>query len=199
MKKSEFLQALKNKLKGLPKQEVEERINFYSEMIDDRVEEGQSEEQAVLDIGSVDQIAAQIIADIPFSKIAKERVRPKRALGVWEIILLVVGSPIWLSLAVAAFAVILSLYLVLWVIDIALWSVFLSFAVCAVCGVIAGVFLVIFGNKAAGGALCGSGFICAGLTVLIFFGCKAVTVGSVMLTKKIALSIKKSLIKKEKV
>lgn len=37
MRKWEFLSTLKNRLSGLPKQEVEERLNFYSEMIDDRM------------------------------------------------------------------------------------------------------------------------------------------------------------------
>ena len=47
MRKQEFLSALKRSMKGLPKSEIDERISFYSEMIDDRVEEGFSEEEAV--------------------------------------------------------------------------------------------------------------------------------------------------------
>ena len=43
MRKWEFLSTLKNRLSGFPKQEVEERLNFYSEMIDDRMEEGLNE------------------------------------------------------------------------------------------------------------------------------------------------------------
>jgi uncharacterized membrane protein len=73
MKKEEFLSTLKKKLSSLPKQELEERLNFYSEMIDDRVEEGRTEEEAILDIGSIDDISAQIIAEIPLKKIVKEK------------------------------------------------------------------------------------------------------------------------------
>ena len=40
MRKLEFLAALNVKLSGLPKEEVKERTNFYSEMIDDRIEDG---------------------------------------------------------------------------------------------------------------------------------------------------------------
>ena len=57
MNKQEFLSLLKQKLSKLPKQEIKERITFYSEMIDDRVEEGLSEEEAVLEIGNIDEIA----------------------------------------------------------------------------------------------------------------------------------------------
>ena len=60
MRKQDFLSALKTSLLGLPKQDVEEHLNFYSEMIDDRMEEGRTEEEAVADIGSVEEIATQI-------------------------------------------------------------------------------------------------------------------------------------------
>ena len=53
MTKLQFLLALHDKLAGLPQNEVEERLNFYSEMIEDRMEEGLSEEEAVLAAGDV--------------------------------------------------------------------------------------------------------------------------------------------------
>ena len=118
MTKIKFLLELHEKLSGLPQDEVEERLNFYSEMIEDRIEEGLLEEEAVAAVGSVDEIAAQIIADIPLVKIAKEKMKPKRQLKAWEIVLLVLGSPIWFSLIVAAFSVILSLYVLLWAVII---------------------------------------------------------------------------------
>ena len=46
MTKQEYLSALRNKLKGLPSIEVEEKVEFYSEMIDDyMIEGGISEEE----------------------------------------------------------------------------------------------------------------------------------------------------------
>ena len=45
MNKKEFLSSLNKKLSKFSKQEVKERLVFYSEMIDDRVEEGLSEEE----------------------------------------------------------------------------------------------------------------------------------------------------------
>ena len=100
MDKQEFLSKLRAKLFGLPQKELEERLSFYSEMIDDRIEEGLSEETAVKELGTVDVVAGQIIAEIPLSKLVKERIKPKRALNVWEIVLLAIGSPIWLSLMI---------------------------------------------------------------------------------------------------
>lgn len=197
MNKQEFIADLKAKLGGLPKQDVDERLNFYSEMIDDRIEEGLSEEAAVADIGSVDEIASQIVADIPLAKIAKEKIKSKRKLKAWEIVLLAVGSPIWLSLAVVAIAIILTVYIVLWTAIVALWAVFASLVACVAGGIAAGVIFICQSNALSGIAIIGLSFVCAGLSIFMFFGCSAATRGTVLLTKKIVLSIKKCFIKKE--
>ena len=126
MTKMQFLMSLHNKLSGLPQNEIEERLNFYSEMIEDRIEEGVSEEEAVAQIGTVDEIAEQIIADIPLTKIAKEKIKPKRHIKAWEIVLLILGSPLWLSVLIAIFAVIFSFYVCLWAVIISLWASFVA-------------------------------------------------------------------------
>ena len=91
MNKLEFALALSEKLSLLPEEEIDERVQFCVEMISDRMEEGVSEDEAVAAVGTVEDVAAQIIADIPFAKLIKERVKPKRRLKAWEIILLVLG------------------------------------------------------------------------------------------------------------
>ena len=52
MNKKRFLSELRRGLSGLPQAEVEERLSFYSDMIDDRIEDGCSEAAAVAEIGS---------------------------------------------------------------------------------------------------------------------------------------------------
>ena len=210
MTKSEFLDALRARLSGLPQSDVEERLLFYSEMIEDRIEDGTDEEEAVDAIGSVEDIAAQIIADVPLTRIAKERIKPKRRLRAWEIVLLAVGSPIWLSLGIAAFTVILALYVVLWSLIISLWAVFASLIACAlglsVAGiamiggpyVFAGVIMAAESHVFSGIALIGVGLVCAGLGIFLFFGCNAATKGAILLTKKIALGVKKAFMRKER-
>lgn len=131
MSKQEFLERLQNGLHGLPKEDIDERLMFYSEMIDDRAEEGLSEEQAVSAVGDVEEIVRQVIADTPLAKIAKERIKPKRRLKAWEITLLAIGSPIWLSLGIAAAAVVLALYVSVWSVVVSLWAVFVSLAASA--------------------------------------------------------------------
>ena len=197
MLKQEFLEALRSRLRGLPREDVEERLGFYSEMIEDRIEEGLAEQDAVAAIGSVEQIAGQILSDIPLARLAMEKIRPKRRLGVWEILLLALGSPIWISLLAAAFAVMLSVYVSLWSVVVSVWAVFASLAACAVGGVVAGVPFAFLSNPFTGAAAIAAGICCAGLAVFLFFGSKATTKGMLLLTKKIALGLKKCFITKE--
>lgn len=197
MLKQEFLAQLRDALCGLPQCDIDERLTFYSEIIDDRMEDGLPEEEAVAAVGSVDEIFAQVVADIPFSKIVKERIKPKRRLTAWEIVLLALGSPIWLSLGIAAFAVILSLYISLWAVVISLWAIFAALAGCALGGIVAAIVFACSGNLLTGIAVLGAGILLAGLSIFMFFGCKAATKGTVLLAKKMALGIKHCFIKKE--
>ena len=126
MVKQEFLRELRTSLNGLPSEDIEERLSFYAEMIDDRVEEGLTEREAVAAIGSVAEVVAQIIGDTPLTKIVRENLKPRRRLGAGETVLLVLGSPIWLSLLISLFAVVLSLYVSLWAVLVSIWSVFVA-------------------------------------------------------------------------
>lgn len=198
MSKKEFLDCLRQKLVGLPKKEVEERLSFYSEMIDDRIEEGLSEKEAVSDIGQVGDIVSQIVEDIPLTKIAKERIKPKRRLKAWEIILLALGSPIWLSLGISVLAVVFSLYVSLWAVVASIWAVFISVAVAAPCSVLVGIVYALMGGTLMGVIMIGGGIFCSGLAIFVYAGCKAATYGTLQLGKRIALGIKRSFIRKEK-
>ena len=199
MRKQEFIYQLWKKLSDLPKDEVEERLSFYGEMIDDRMEEGLSEEEAVAAIGSADEIAAQIMGDIPLSKIIKEKIKPKRKLSALEIVLLVVGFPLWFPLLIVVpFSVIISLYATLWSVIVSLWAVFGSLIGSAAGVLIGGVCFIAVGYMPSGIFLIGASLFCAGLSVFLFYGCKATTKGSVWLTKKSVLWTKNLFIGKEK-
>lgn len=197
MSKQEFLARLRKGLSGLPQEDIEERLGFYSEMIEDQMEEGISEEEAVSAVGTVDEIVAQVVAQTPVARIAKERIKSKRRPSAGQIVLLALGSPLWLSLVIAAFAVIFSLYISLWAIIISLWAVFSSLIGCGFGGVIAGILFAGSGNVLSGIAMLAAGMICAGLSIFMFYGCKAATKGCLILTKKLAAWIRKCFLKKE--
>ncbi len=196
MNKQEFIANLRKKLTGLPRQELESRLNFYKELIDDRIEEGVSEKEAVAAIGSVEKVASQIKEDFSITTMQNKKIKQTRQLKAWEIVLLVLGSPIWLSLLIAAFAVVISVYAVLWSLIISLWAVFASLACCAPCGILVGIIYAFIGNTFFGIALVGTSVICAGLSIFMFFGCLAATRGACLLIKKMASGIK-NVFKKE--
>ena len=179
MTKLQFLQALGQKLSPLPKIDLEGRLRFYTEMIEDRMEEGFSEEEAVAAVGSVEEIAAQILVDFP-------QPEPKKKNG-WLIALLILGSPVWFSLLMAAFAVALSLYVSLWSVIVSLWAVFGSLALCGLVGLAAGIISFVAGRGLIGVASLSAGLVCGGLSIFLFFGIKALTLVTIGLTKKLAL------------
>lgn len=123
--------------------------------------------------------------------------RTDRRLTVLSIVLLVIGSPMWVPLVLAAAAMVLAAYIVIWACVVSLWAVFVSVAACAVAGVVAGVALMFGGKGLQGLALIGAGLFCAGFVCLLFLGCKAVTVGVLWLTKTVFLKIKAQFAKKE--
>ena len=158
------------------------------------MEEGITEGEAVSGIGTVDEVVSQIIAETSLSKLVKEKVRPKRAMKVWEIVLLTLGSPIWLSLLLAVFAVIFAVYVTVWSVIVALWAVELALAAGVLCGVLSFVILIVQVNVAAGIAMLGAGIACIGLSIFLFFGCKETTKGLLFLTKKMISGIKSTFI-----
>ena len=196
MKKREFLEGLRDGLSGFPQGEVEERIAFYSEMIDDRMEEGCSEEEAVAEIGDLQEILAQLIGEISLTKLVKEKLKPRK-LSAWVILLVALGSPIWLSLGIAAVAVFFALLASAGSVVISLWAAFASLAACFLGGVAAGIVLICGGHMLTGVAMIGAGVACAGLSIFAFFGCKAASKGLWRAVEKTALWGKKRMLRKE--
>ncbi|MBQ7678614.1 MAG: DUF1700 domain-containing protein [Butyrivibrio sp.] len=196
MNKEEFLRALRDRLSGLPEADMEERIIFYREMIEDRMEDGFSEEEAVAQIGPVEDIVSQIMSEIPLTRIVKERVKPRRKLKTWEIVLLILGFPLWFPLLISAFAVLLSLYITVWSVLICIYAADLSLAAGAACGIF-GIFLWLRAGNPAGAVFgAGAALTCAGLAILLFFACIWLTRGLIRGTGRILTGLKTSLVGK---
>lgn len=197
MTKNEFLNQLEDALKYLPQSEIEERISFYSEMIEDKIEEGILEEEAVASIGTVEEIVSQIVEEFPLARIVKQKITKKKKLKAWEIVLLALGSPIWLSLLVAFFAVFFSLYVSVWAVIISLWAVFVSLVASGIGGVIGGIIFIFTKNTLTGVWMLGASLVLAGLSIFSFYGCEITTKYLIILTKKAVLWIKKLLLGKD--
>ncbi|MBO4327764.1 MAG: DUF1700 domain-containing protein [Clostridia bacterium] len=198
MNKKEYIEKLEKALSGLPRSDVEERLAFYEEMIDDRIEEGMSEEEAVAGAGDIDSIVSQTIADVPLTRIIKENTSGDRRLKWWEIALLILGFPLWFPLLIAAGAVLLSIYIVIWALIISLWAIEVSLWACALGGLVIAVIYFASGKTFAGIALLGAALLCAGLSIFMFFACIGASKGILRLTKKAASKFKALFIRKGK-
>ena len=194
MKKQEFLDELRNRLQGLPPDDLDDRISFYGAMIDDRMDEGKSEEEAVADIGTVDDIVNEIVKDTPLVKLVKEKIKPKRKLKAWEIVLLILGFPLWFPLVLTALILCLVAYLLIWILVIVCYVVELSLSVAATAAPVLMIIQAVNGGPVV--MYLGIWLMCLGGAILLFLGCIGATKLTLKLSKKIITSIKKAFVKK---
>ena len=194
MSKDAFIGELRHRMAGLPKEAVDRTVEYYSELIADSMEDGLSEEEAVSRLGSLDEIVANVVKDTPLSQIVETRIREKKAkrggIRAWEVILLVLGAPLWLPLLLAVLAVGLALYVTLWAVVIALWAVVAAVILTGVVAVAAGIVELCQMHLPQGLVLLGGGLVCLGLCALLFLLMKLITVGTVKLYKLVWTGIK---------
>lgn len=87
MNKRQFLAKLEKELSKLNKEEKRRQLDYYEEIINDRIDEGMSEEAAVERLGSVQGVAARII-----SQATPEQMAKKKKIGVLGWIGIVLGA-----------------------------------------------------------------------------------------------------------
>ena len=195
MNKVEFLEMLKVRLQDLPQDEIDRSVMFYDEMIEDRKEDGMSEEEAVTALGNIDAIVEQIMLDRPLPTLMREKIRPKRNLTPFEIALIIVGFPIWFSLLIAFFAVIVAVYVSIWAVIISLYATVLGLAIGGVGGVI--ITLMSFGVYPFLGTLTlGGSLFVLGVGILMFFPVNLLAVALVKLTGRFYRWVKSLFIKR---
>lgn len=197
MNKKEFLAALRAGLAGLPEADIQRWLDFYCELIEDRMEEGMTELEAVADVGSVQDLVAQILSETPLPKLVHAKVKPKRPLKAWEIVLLVLGSPVWVPLLFAGVLVILSCYVALWAVIVSLYAIDLSLALCAVASIFSSFLYLPSGDVLPRIFLIGVGLMSAGLSVLLFFAFTKVAAWILRLSKQAVLAVKFRFVRKE--
>lgn len=169
MTKSEFIDELSYRLRTFPPDEAQKTVSFYSEAIDDRVEDGMSEEEAIRELGSLDEIVAEAANALPLATLVKGRVEDSKNRasnkGLW-VTLAAVGSPVWLALAIAALAVGISVVAVLYSLVISVAAVCLSLIVSgAAC--VASAFTLPYNALAPRLILAGAGLAASGLGILL--------------------------------
>lgn len=165
MKKTEFLAQLSSRLGQLPPRDVEKTLEYYSEMIDDYIESGYSPDAAVAKMGSVDGIAAQILAGAknPVYEAPVAKKQKKSNLVIW---LLILGFPVWLPLLITAFCLLLTAAIVIATLAMVVpWSLVVSFGASAL-GLLLATAIVLTGEGIAAATLVlGTALVLAALCI----------------------------------
>ena len=194
MYKYEFLTALREQLVGLPKEDIEERISFYEEMINDRMDEGKSEEQAVAEIGTVEEVVKQIASETNFVKLVVHKMTPKRSLRGWEVALIIATFPFWLPLVITSFVLAFVGFILIWTLVIVTYTVEASlWAGSALSGVS---FVMSYLNGETNYMMLGMCIMALGGALLMIFGCYGSTKLTIGLIKRMMIGIKSAFIRK---
>lgn len=138
MTREEFLGKLRMALVADRISNVDSLIDYYDEMICDRIEDGMDEEAAVEAMGTVDEIVKELSWDKPIHTLVKEKVSKSHETAksngksiLW-IILLLIGSPVWVPIAISILIVLAVLYMVPWIFILSFFIVLAAFGISAV-------------------------------------------------------------------
>ncbi len=172
-KSEEFLTELKNRIAHLPATEVLRVLSYYSESLEDKLEDGFTEEQAIKSFGSIDEIVKNVEEEVPITLVMKDKVKTKSSgNGVNKVliaIIVVLTFPIWIALLVGAFGIAVGVYAVLWTIPIIIGSVYFSLYPIAICGIFYGFVRMFTLGVPTGLAYLGVGIISVGLAIMLFY------------------------------
>ena len=195
MKKEEFLTELRNNLQGLPKEDVESRVSFYSEMIDDRIDEGKTEEEVIAELGGIDKVVNDIADDTSLVKLVKDSAKPKKKLSAWVIVLIILGSPLWIPLLLVFIVLCLVGYLLVWTGVLVCYALEIGFACGTVYGLVGFIYLMSVGMFSM--SHLGTFLLCLGLVMLFVFACVGITKATFKLSKTTMRNIKSWFIRRK--
>lgn len=163
MTKHEFLTELSNQLQNIP--DSKKAIAYYSEMIDDRMEEGMSEEDAVRSLDSIKSIRDRIISETPLPAFIEAHT--SKPLSTVTIILLIFGFPLWFPLLITFGVLLLSAYIVVASLLFSIYAIVFSFAIGGVVEIVTSIFLL--GTNVPSSIFnLGLGLIMIALSILLF-------------------------------
>ena len=161
MTKKNYLAQLNRALRPLRAGERKKSLQYFSELIDDKMEEGVPEELAVSRMEPVKSAALRILDE------AKAQGQLRRRLTGWEKTLLVLGFPIWFPLLLTAFLVLAVIYLLVWLIIGCLFLLSISLGLAGLSGAL-GLFFFGLSSPVATFAFFGFGLAAAGLGIAVF-------------------------------
>ena len=198
MNKQEFLGALRKKLAPLPEQEIERSLAYYSEIIDDRMEDGMTEADAVAALGDPGAIAETIMYDMSIPALMKARASGSRSGAsnktLW-LVLVILGFPLWFPSVIAIFSVIAAVYITVWALIISLYAIVLSLAAAADGRIAAALAALIDMSAAAALMTLGLALCCGALTIFMIKPVYLITRALLGFTGRVIRKIKSLFVK----
>jgi len=166
MNKYEFVGELRERLKRMPKEELEDAVRYYTEYFD---EAGIGNEQINLkEVGTPVEVASELLAQTAIRQVEENPKSAKKGISaIVLIILAILGAPIALPLAIALVAVVCAL-------AIAVGAVVLALFISIVAIGISGIFVLIIAfiqlavEPATGIVLMGMALLLIALGILFF-------------------------------
>ena len=201
MSKDQFLWQLRMAMQKAELGNIDNVLDYYNEMLEDRMEDGMTEEEAVASMESIESIIATLKADKPLSEVVKGRIKEsknkadkKGHTGLW-IALAIIGSPIWLALLLAGVVILFALFVTVWSLIIAFFATTIALGAAAVACLIGAPVLLITGLApgVAALALFGAALFLAGLSIFLWSPVVAFAKFAVRMLKKAVLAIKKKI------
>lgn len=165
MNREQFLTQLRNKLKRLPPEDVEDALEYYKEYLDDAGPE--NEAATIADWGNPEQVASQILADYAIKRVDADPSAKKGLSTVWVVILAICASPIAVPFAAAAICVMLALLIAVGSVILGLGAAAVGLAAGGACSVIMGL-CVTFQSVPTTIFFVGAGLFCVGFGIVIF-------------------------------
>lgn len=169
MTKLEFINALGFALSELPQEEIRTILDYYVEIIDDRMEDGMTEAEAIESLGPIPDLAQKILSEQEPRVVSPTPEEPiRRRLPIWAIVLLVLGCPLWLGLGAGLLGAGIGIYVAIWAVlgslFVAAVSMFLAGIVCAILVFIVSVIPGFFSVRILG---FGGSLVCAGIGLVL--------------------------------
>ena len=170
--KLQFETSLRMRLKDIPESEINRYVEYYKEMIDDRIDEGMDEEAAVAAVGHLDDIEARIHAERQQPVINADKGRKKLSPGALTAIVVacIILSPLLIGILGAAIGIVFGILGAAFGIFVALIAVYVSFYILTATGfglMFISLFSFAGGLPANGLFMLGAGFFLAGISLLL--------------------------------
>lgn len=191
MNKTDFISMLGDLLSPISKIEKAKFIDYYEEIIEDYKEGGLTEEEIVNKIGTPQTIANTILSEQDIIDINIPSFNSK----LLNIILLILGFPLWGSLLLAVVLLILSAYIIIWCIPFTTGVSSIAFFVIALVSIIGSPFMI-SDILAVGVVQLGLGIASVGVSILSAFITIYLSKNLMIVTKRLTFKILKSFNKK---